>query len=75
MAEIKKHPECDNFVTTAELANVIGIAPRTVRKWVQSGILPEPIRITQRTVRHNLSKALARLEAQKKTSERKELAQ
>jgi excisionase family DNA binding protein len=39
------------MLTVKELASRLGIRPRTVYRLVASGKLPQPIRLTQRTLR------------------------
>jgi len=52
--------EGDAFVSTEELARLLGVDGSTLRRWEARGLLPAPIRIA-RTVRWQLSKVITSL--------------
>jgi len=39
-----------NFVKVKEVATAFGVVPITIHRWIKSGRLPEPIRMTKKTV-------------------------
>jgi predicted DNA-binding transcriptional regulator AlpA len=55
----------DRLVSRAEIAALYGVQPLTVYLWGRAGKLPEPIRLTKRTLRWKLSEVRAALEGKK----------
>lgn len=56
------------FLSAKQVANLLGIARRTIWRYVATGLLPEPIRLNARVVRWrrtDLESALARMQATK----------
>ena len=46
------------YGSTARLAELLDLSPRTVQRLVQTGVLLPPVRIGKRAVRHDLAKAV-----------------
>jgi predicted DNA-binding transcriptional regulator AlpA len=55
----------DRLVARAEIAELYGVTPLSVYLWGKKGLLPEPIRLTKRTIRYRLSEVRAALECQR----------
>jgi len=52
------------LMTTEQICDLLQIEKRTLRKWMQAGKFPEPIRLNKRVLRWNKEVVLAWLEKQ-----------
>lgn len=55
MAHENTEAESDRLISTAELALLLHVEPRTLAAWRQRGIGPVPVRLTSRVVRYRAS--------------------
>lgn len=46
------------MINREELARTLGVSPRTVSRWVASGLLPPPMPGARRWSRHSVEKAI-----------------
>lgn len=59
---LENHPS--RLLTIGQTAEFLGVTPRTVRRQFQAGILPAPIRLTERaSLRWRLADLVAVIEA------------
>ncbi len=51
----------NDLLTADQLANRLGVKPRTVRQWHQTGLIPAT-RLTPKVIRYNLDEVVASLQ-------------
>lgn len=65
MAITERQAAVEEFLTTSEVAELFGISDWTVYRWVKSGALPQPVRVSRRWVRfrrHEIEEAINKLQ-------------
>ena len=59
--------DCD-LLTAEQLAARLGVKPRTVKAWLQAGLIPA-IRLTPKVIRFDLDKVVSALEQRQTIAE------
>jgi predicted DNA-binding transcriptional regulator AlpA len=61
MSSVAEIPALKPLVSTAEIAELAGVAPNTVLEWSKQGRIAKPIRLGKRTIRWRRQDVLAML--------------
>ena len=61
---ISEPPEYSRMLSTEEVADLLEVSGRTIRRWVIAGTFPQPVRLAGNVVRFRLDVIISWLENQ-----------